>query len=307
MIDTATVSRSKQTLLRWIYPVLMLAGFNGLAIASIAAGASHAWLAVLLLGAIGASFAVERLIPYESSWNASHDDAGRDIAHAVVNETFALVSVLALPALAHVARIVDAWPARLPFVAQVLGTIVVFDLGITIAHWLSHRWGPLWRLHAVHHSVKRAYGLNGLMKHPLHQAVELTFGIVPLLLIGIPERVAWALAFAVAIQLLMQHSNADYRVGPLRSVLALNEGHRFHHLKWGGVGDVNFGLFTLIWDHLLLRSYSYDPAKRFTSDDIGIAAQPDFPTGYLQQLRAPFRWESSSDHAGSHEREAAKA
>jgi sterol desaturase/sphingolipid hydroxylase (fatty acid hydroxylase superfamily) len=172
---------------------------------------------------------------------------------------------------------------------QVLGTILVFDFGITIAHWLSHHWGPLWRLHAVHHSVKRAYGLNGLMKHPLHQAVELTVGIAPMLLIGIPEQVAWALAFAVAIQLLMQHSNADYRVGPLRYILALNEGHRFHHLKWAGIGDVNFGLFTLIYDHLLLRTFSYDPDKVFTSDDLGIAKQPNFPTGYLAQLAEPFR------------------
>jgi sterol desaturase/sphingolipid hydroxylase (fatty acid hydroxylase superfamily) len=267
----------------------MLLGFNGTAIALIAAGAPHLLLLVLLMAAIALSFAVERLIPYQPSWNDGHDDVGRDVAHAVVNETFALVSVLALPALAGFATVADAWPRGLPFAVQVLATILVFDFGITVAHWLSHRWGPLWRLHAVHHSVTRAYGLNGLMKHPLHQAVELSFGIAPLLAIGIPERVAWALAFAVAIQLLMQHSNADYRVGPLRSVLSLNEGHRFHHLKWAGVGDVNFGLFTLIYDHLLLRTFSYDPERIFTSDDLGIAKQPNFPTRYLDQLVEPFR------------------
>jgi sterol desaturase/sphingolipid hydroxylase (fatty acid hydroxylase superfamily) len=282
--------------LRWLYPPLMLLGFNGAAIALIAADASHLLLAPLLLAAIALSFGVERAIPYRDEWNRSHDDAGRDVAHALVNETFALVSVLALPALASVATVTDAWPDGLPFVVQVVGTILAFDFGITIAHWLSHRWGPLWRLHAVHHSVKRAYGLNGLMKHPLHQAVELTFGIAPLLVIGIPQDVAWALGFAVAIQLLMQHSNADYRVGALRYVLSLNEGHRFHHLKWAGVGDVNFGLFTLIYDHLLLRSFSYDPGRRFTSDDLGIAKQPDFPTRYLDQLGEPFRpYDPASD------------
>ena len=282
-------SQPRRTLLRWLYPPLMLLGFNGIAIALIGADASHLLLLPLLLAAIAVSFAVERAIPYRDEWNDSHDDAGRDIAHALVNESFALLSVLALPALASVATLTDAWPEEWPFVVQVLGTILVFDFGITLAHWLSHRWGPLWRLHAVHHSVTRAYGLNGLMKHPLHQAVELTFGIAPLLVIGIPEDVAWALGFAVAIQLLMQHSNADYRVGPLRRVLSLNEGHRFHHLKWAGVGDVNFGLFTLIYDHLLLRTFSFDPERRFTSDDLGIAKQPDFPTRYLDQLAEPFR------------------
>jgi sterol desaturase/sphingolipid hydroxylase (fatty acid hydroxylase superfamily) len=267
----------------------MLLGFNGAAIALIVAGEPHLLLLPLLAAAVAVSFGVERAIPYNAEWNESHDDVGRDLAHGFVNETFALLSVVALPALASVATVADVWPHDLPFVVQVLGTLLVFDFGITVAHWLSHRWAPLWRLHAVHHSVKRAYGLNGLMKHPLHQAVELTFGIAPLLVIGIPETVAWALAFAVAIQLLMQHSNADYRVGPLRYVLALNEGHRFHHLKWAGVGDVNFGLFTLIYDHALLRTFSYDPARRFTSDDIGIGKQPDYPTAYLDQLAEPFR------------------
>jgi sterol desaturase/sphingolipid hydroxylase (fatty acid hydroxylase superfamily) len=277
------------TLLRWLYPPLMLIGFNGLAIALIAADSSHLLLMPLLLLAIATSFAVERAIPYQDEWNESHGDSERDVAHALVNESLALLAILALPALAGVFTVTDAWPHDAPFVVQVLGTILVFDFGITIAHWLSHHWGPLWRLHAVHHSVKRAYGLNGLMKHPLHQAVELTFGIAPLLVIGIPEKVAWALAFTVAIQLLMQHSNADYRVGPLRRVLSLNEGHRFHHLKWGGVGDVNFGLFTLLYDHLLLRSFSSDPARVFTSEDLGIAKEPHFPTTYLAQLVEPFR------------------
>lgn len=276
-------------IIRWTFAPLFLIGFNVVAIALITSHASHLLLVPLLLVAIALSFAVERLIPYRDDWNRSHDDAGRDVAHAFFNETFALVSVLALPLLAGVATVADVWPHGLPFVLQLLGTILVFDFGITFAHWLSHRWGPLWRLHAVHHSVKRSYGLNGLMKHPLHQGVELTFGILPLLLIGLPVEVAWALAFAVAIQLLLQHSNADYRVGSFRSVLALNEGHRFHHLNEGGVGDVNFGLFTLVWDHLLFRSFCFDPDKRFTSDDIGIAARPDYPTGYLDQMVEPFR------------------
>jgi sterol desaturase/sphingolipid hydroxylase (fatty acid hydroxylase superfamily) len=281
-----------KALTRWSYPPLMLAGLNGTAIALVAAHASHLWLGALLLAAIALSFAAERVIPYEPEWNSSRGDAGRDVAHAAVNEAFALVSVLVLPAIAGVATLADAWPAGLPFALQVIGAALVFDLGLTIAHWLSHRWGPLWRLHAVHHSVTRSYGLNGLMKHPLHQAVELTFGIAPLLVIGIPQDVAWGLAFCTAVQLLLQHSNADYRVGPLRGVLALNEGHRFHHLKWAGVGDVNFGLFTLVYDRLLLRTFSFDPGRRFTADDLGIAKQPDFPVRYVDQLLKPWRWDA---------------
>ena len=112
-------------------------------------------------------------------------------------------------------------------------------------------------------------------------------GVAPLILIGLPVDVASALGLAVAIQLLLQHSNADYRVGPAKYVLALNEGHRFHHLKWAGIGDVNFGLFTLVWDHLM-RTYSYDPTRRFDSTQLGMAAHPDYPTAYARQLIYPF-------------------
>jgi len=98
----------------------------------------------------------------------------------------------------------------------------------------------------------------------------------------------WKLTLAVAVQLLLQHSNTDYRIGPLKHLLALNEGHRFHHLKWAGVGDVNFGLFTLVWDHLL-GTHSYDPHRRFTSDQLGMAAKPRYPHRYLNQLAEPFK------------------
>ncbi|WP_280181284.1 sterol desaturase family protein [Nocardia farcinica] len=275
-------------LVRYGYVPVMLVGINGAGIALAAAGAAKLWLVALLAAAVALSFAAERVLPYRPAWNRSHGDAGRDTVHTVVNETLVLGSVAAIPALAALLPGTGIWPHSWPFVIQVLVAILIADLGITLAHYASHHIGVLWRFHAVHHSVTRCYGLNGLMKHPLHQTIEMIAGVTPLLLAGIPVPVAAALALAVAVQLLLQHSNADYRVGPLKHVLALNEGHRFHHLKWAGVGDVNFGLFTLIWDHLL-STYSYDPRRRFTSDDLGMAAKPDYPVGYLAQLAEPFR------------------
>lgn len=138
---------------------------------------------------------------------------------------------------------------------------------------------------------------------PLHQALETAAGVAPLLPAGLPPDVASVLAFAVAVQLLMQHSNVDYRVGVLKHVLALNEGHRFHHLKWAGAGDVNFGLFTLIWDHAL-GTHSSDAARRFTTDDLGMAAAPRYPDAYLAQLAEPFR---SSGACASSGRDSASA
>ncbi|MBF6183228.1 sterol desaturase family protein [Nocardia otitidiscaviarum] len=277
-----------RNLIRYGYVPFLLLAVNGTAFALLATGRPKLWLLPLLLIAIGVSFAAERALPYLDHWNTDHDDNRRDIAHAVVNELLNLASVAALPLLAALIPFEGVWPREWPFVAQVLIAILVADLGITLTHLASHKIPTLWRLHAVHHSITRSYGFNGLMKHPLHQTLETVVGVTPLILLGLPLDVAAALAFAVAVQLLLQHSNVDYRVGPLRAVLALNQAHRFHHLKWAGIGDVNFGLFTLIWDRAL-RTYSYDPRRAFTSADLGMAAKPDYPTGYLAQLAEPFR------------------
>ncbi|MEV7617229.1 sterol desaturase family protein [Streptomyces sp. NPDC089799] len=277
-----------ETLIRYGYVPLLLVGVNGTGIALAAAGASKAWLLLLLGAAVAASFTAERLLPYADEWNLPMADRRRDVLHAFVNETLILASVASLPVLAGAVTVADVWPSAWPFPVQVLLAVLVADAGITLVHFASHKVGLLWRFHAVHHSVKRFYGFNGLMKHPLHQSAELAAGVAPLLLAGMPADVAAALALTVAVQLLLQHSNADYRVGALRYVLSLNEGHRFHHLKWAGVGDVNFGLFTLVWDRML-GTYSFDPGRRFSSDDLGIAAKPRYPTEYLAQLSEPFR------------------
>lgn len=249
---------------------------------------------VVLIIAIAVSFAAERVAPYHAPWNQAIDDRWRDVAHAVVNEGTLLVTLAVLPGVAGHLGLVDWWPASWTFAAEVLLAIIAADLGITLAHYLSHRVDPLWRLHAVHHSVKRFYGFNGLMKHPLHQAVETLAGITPLLLIGMPPSVAAALAACVAVQLLLQHSNVDYATGPLDRWLALNRPHRFHHIGAAGEGDVNFGLFTTIWDRFLLGTNRSEPGRRFGSGDLGVAGEPHYPTRYLDQLAAPFR--SRVDH-----------
>jgi sterol desaturase/sphingolipid hydroxylase (fatty acid hydroxylase superfamily) len=276
-----------RSLVRYAYVPFMLVAVAGSAIWLAAENAPQPILPFLVVAAIAASFLAERIAPTDLDWNVDHNDARRDVVHTLVNEGVVALSLAALPVLAGVLSVGDSWPHQVPFFAQVLGAVLVFDLGVTLAHLASHRIELLWRFHAVHHSARRLYGLNGLMKHPVHQMIETTAGITPLLLIGIPENVAAALAACAAIQLLLQHSNVDYRVGRLGTILALNTAHRLHHLRWPGVGDVNFGLFTLIWDRLL-GTYT-PPGRIVTTDQLGIAARPDYPTRYLAQLAEPFR------------------
>jgi sterol desaturase/sphingolipid hydroxylase (fatty acid hydroxylase superfamily) len=196
--------------------------------------------------------------------------------------------VLALPAVAALVPGFGLWPIDTPPWLQLALAIAVADFGITLAHMASHRFELLWRFHAVHHSVERMYGFNGLMKHPLHQAFETVCGTTPLLLLGMPENVAWLLAFAVAIQLLLQHSNVDVRIGPWVRVWALAPAHRFHHVNRTPEGDVNFGLFTTVWDHVF-GTFRYDAKQAFAIGDLGVEGRADYPRGYFAQMVAPLR------------------
>lgn len=270
------------------YAPLFLIGFVGSAAWWV--GHRHGmalWLLPALGLAILLSFLAERCWPYDPRFNQDHGDGGRDALHVLVNEGLNLISIGLVPVLAAWVPW-QWWPTQWPFAAQLLLAVVGADLGLTVAHYASHRVAWLWRLHAVHHSVNRMYGFNGLMKHPLHQAIEAVFGVMPLLLLGMPGPVAAVLAFAIAIQLLLQHSNVDMRPGVLGRVMAWAPRHRFHHLRYGTAGDVNFGLFFTVWDHLLGTAFDA-PGYRLTGRDLGIGSQPDYPRDYAGQLLAPFR------------------
>jgi sterol desaturase/sphingolipid hydroxylase (fatty acid hydroxylase superfamily) len=274
--------------LKVAYAPMMLLGFNGVAVWIVALDATRFWLLPLLLAAITTSFTVERIIPYEPAWNRDRGDTGRDMLYAVAYEASVYLSVALIPLLALLAPATALWPSEWPLWGQLLFAVIIADFGITLCHYASHRFEWLWLFHAPHHSVIRMYGFNGLIKHPVHQTLETIAGTAPLLLLGMPVEVGMLLGFAITIQLLLQHSNADMRLGPLRYVLALAPLHRFHHQKWAGIGDVNFGLFTNLWDYMLGTAV-YKPCKRFTSADLGIGKQPNYPVGYIDQLIAPFR------------------
>lgn len=277
----------KRWILRLYAPVFLL-GFVGTAAWWV--GHRHGgalWLLPLLSLAALLSFLAEHLWPYDAGFNRSHGDRARDATHALVNEGLNLLSIGLIPLLAG--RLPwQCWPSHWPFAIQLLLAIVGADFGLTLMHYASHRVGWLWRLHAVHHSVSRMYGFNGLMKHPLHQALEAVGGVLPLLLLGMPYPLAAVLAFAIAIQLLLQHANIDLRPGPLGRLMAWAPLHRFHHLRYGRAGDVNFGLFFTVWDRLLGTAFDA-PAYRLGGRDLGIGSQSDYPRDYLGQLLAPFR------------------
>ncbi len=274
----------KLTLQLFYFPVMVVI-FIGSEIVIAENGLGFHYTLLLMALALFVSFSVERIIPHKPSWNKSKGDLKRDIYHFWFNEVMIYASIFTLPFLSMFALFPEVWPTHWSFTFQLILAVVILDIGSTLFHYLCHKNSFLWRFHAVHHAPTRLYGLNGIMKHPVFQAIDGVFALAPLIIIGIPQNVAFALVFSIFTQLLIQHTNADIKTGWFRALFATAELHRFHHLK-GRAGDVNFALFFSIWDRLLGTAF-FQHRKPLADDEIGIG-NTDYPNDYWSQIKKTF-------------------
>ena len=274
-------------IVRFGYLPFMLLGLNGAAWFVVAHGFSYLWLAPLLIAAFALTHCAERLLPHFEEWNDHHGDETTNLFHNAVYEASNLSAVLSIPLIVWLFPYQGIWPTEWPLIGQLLLAICIADFAFTILHYLSHRWPVLWRLHAVHHGVNRLVGFNGLVRHPLHQSIDLWLGSAPLVIMGMPMEVGVLLGFAISVQLIVQHSNVAFVLGPLRKHLSVGSVHHLHHVNWGKEGDCNFGLFFTWWDRVL-GTFQLEPSRTITAADMGIDEVPDFPKSYVEQLIFPF-------------------
>jgi sterol desaturase/sphingolipid hydroxylase (fatty acid hydroxylase superfamily) len=249
---------------------------------------AYLWLAPLLALAYATAFGAEKIAPFFDEWNDHHEhgDTQTSVLHILVYEYQSIVGVVLIPVICWLFPFQGLWPTQWPMWAQVLVAFVVSDFMFMIMHYLSHRYAPLWRLHAVHHGVGRLYGMNGVMRHPLHQVIDMIIANAPLVIIGMPVPVAVMLGFIISVTLIVQHSNVDARLGPLQKHLSIGRIHHLHHVNWGTEGDCNFGLLLTIWDRLL-GTFHEKPPREITAKDLGVDELPNFPKGYVEQFLFP--------------------
>ena len=206
---------------------------------------AYLWLVPLLAIAYATAFAAERIAPVFDEWNdhAAFGDTQTNTLHILAYEISSINGVLLIPVICWLFPFQGLWPTHWPLWSQVLIAFLFADFAFMVMHYLSHRFAPLWRLHSVHHGVGRIYGYNGVIRHPLHQVIDMIVGNMPLVIMGMPVPVAVVLGFLISITLIVQHSNVDTRLGPLAGYLAIGRVHHLHHVNWGTEGDCNFGLF----------------------------------------------------------------
>lgn len=274
----------RATILYATYPIVVLGGATILVTAQ-SAGWGYWPLAPIVLVAAAVTVALlERVQPYTPTWNLDDGDARLDILHLLGNVAISQISIALFAAARPLWPGFGLWPDAWPFWMQGLLALVVVDLGLYAIHRASHGLGWLWRLHAIHHSSRRIYWVNGQRRHLLHELVEGAPGLLVLFLAGAPPA-AFATAIAiVTLHLLLQHANIDYRLGPFRRLFSVAELHRWHHQRrWHDVQG-NYAAVFSVWDLL------FGTALRWRGDappDVGMDDEPDLPTTYTGQLMWP--------------------
>ena len=279
-------------LVRYGYAPFMMLGLPAAAYWVVTSAQSfygYLWLAPLLALAYATAFAAERIAPFYAEWNdhSDHGDTKTNLLHILAYEWSTINGVLLIPLICWLFPFQGLWPNDWPKWGQVLLAFLAADFAFMMLHYLSHRLAPLWRLHAVHHGVGRLYGFNGVIRHPLHQTVDMVIGNAPLVIMGMPQDVALVLGFLISVTLIVQHSNVDARLGPLDGQLSIGRIHHLHHVNWGTEGDCNFGLLLTIWDKLL-GTFAAQSSRPITAKDMGVDELPNFPKSFIEQMILPF-------------------
>jgi ornithine lipid hydroxylase len=238
---------------------------------------------------------LERIMPWSMDWLKNKDgDASADVMLFFSKRLWGMW--IAQPIrLATVVIVVDAigptigqsiWPSQLNPVVQVFLLLVVKDF---FRYWF-HRWMHevpfLWRLHCVHHGVKRLYWFNGTRSHPLEGLVEGLLFAIPLAFVQAPLEIIFVSDLLGRTIGRFQHTNIDVKLGFLDYIFSTPRNHRWHHSKSANEGDSNYGGDVVIWDHLFGTFYM--PKDRDPSDKIGIGSCPDFPQDWWGMMKAPF-------------------
>ncbi|MEE9281217.1 MAG: GH3 auxin-responsive promoter family protein [Myxococcota bacterium] len=258
---------------------LVAAGFS-LPASSYAAVAAAALLVTLL----------EARLTHLPEWRARREDVENDLLYMVLVQGLLPValalslSLLLLTGLeASGLSPARLWPHAWPLAAQVVLMLLLADLLRYGLHVAAHRWEPLWRLHAVHHSPARLYWLNVGRFHPVEKGLQYLLDALPFVLVAVGADVLALYFVFYATNGFFQHSNVRVRLGVLNWLISGPELHRWHHSRDADQSCCNYGNNLIVWD--LLFGTWFLPRDREVGE-LGLP-NPDYPQGFGEQLKAP--------------------
>jgi ornithine lipid hydroxylase len=272
------------------YPITLALAISGFA-ALLGMGAPVAAAAYLPVVFVGATIlALERFYPERLLWQPRATDVRADATFLILIQValprlLALLAVLLISKRTHGTAYSSLWPHTWPLAAQIVLMVLIVDFFRYWLHRACHHFPRLWRLHEVHHSPELLYVLNVGRFHPLEKLLHFTVDSVPFLLMGVAPEVLAGYFLLYSVNGFFQHSNLRLRYGLLNYLVGSAETHRWHHARDPKIASCNFSNTTIAWD-LIFGTWRLPPHK--VVEDIGVMDK-EYPRGFLQQMRAPFR------------------
>jgi len=250
------------------------------------------WFVLDLLGSSLIFIFIEKLFALRKDQPVFRPEWQTDLHHFIVNHMIVGFVLLATNLLVHklfgwaANDGVRGWVANLNFVVALFLIVLVADLVQYWTHRAYHEVPLLWRLHAVHHSVKSMDWLAGSRQHILELLITRTLVLAPIYVLGFSKEVIDAYIVIVGFQAVFNHANVSVRLGPLRYVIVTPNFHHWHHSQDKEALDRNYAAHFAFLDHLFGTAVKSD---REWPEAYGVLG--DYvPNGYVKQLAFPFRW-----------------
>ena len=180
------------------------------------------WFILDLLGSSLIFIFIEKLFAQRKEQPVFRAEWQTDFHHFIVNHMIVGFVLLATNLLVHklfgwaANDGIRGWVAALPFWAGVLLIVLVADLVQYWTHRAYHEVPLLWRLHAVHHSVKAMDWMAGSRQHILELLITRTLVLAPIYVLGFSKEVIDAYIVVVGFQAVFNHCNVSVRLGLLR-------------------------------------------------------------------------------------------
>ena len=250
------------------------------------------WFILDLLGSALIFIFIEKLFGLRKDQPVFRPEWQTDLHHFIVNHMIVGFVLLATNLMVHkffgwaAHDGIRGWVAGLNFWVALFLIILVADLVQYFTHRAYHEVPLLWRLHAVHHSVKSMDWMAGSRQHILELIITRTLVLAPIYVFGFSKEVIDAYIVIVGFQAVFNHANVSVRLGPLRYVLVTPNFHHWHHSQDNEALDKNYAA------HFAFLDYLFGTAVKTTKlwpEHYGVLG--DYvPNGFGKQFKFPFTW-----------------
>ncbi len=250
------------------------------------------WFILDLLGSTLIFIFIEKLFALRKDQPVFRAEWQTDFHHFIVNHLVVGFVLLATNLLVHklfgwaAKDGVRFWVQDLPFPVALFLIVQVADMVQYWTHRAYHEVPLLWRLHAVHHSVKSMDWLAGSRQHIVELIITRTLVLAPIYVLGFSKEVIDAYILVVGFQAVFNHANVSVRLGPLRHVIVTPNFHHWHHSQDDAAIDRNYAAHFAFIDHLFGTAVK---SERAWPQHYGVVG--DYvPDGFWKQMAFPFRW-----------------